>query len=68
MADEHNILDIHPNIRDSLKSMGFTDYFINIYIGLIQKGEQNASDLSKLTKVPYSRIYEVLNEIEAISI
>ena len=54
---------ISPEVRDSLKSLGFTEYFITIFITLLEKGERNAHDLSKITKVPYSRIYEVLNEM-----
>jgi len=54
---------ISPEVRDSLKSLGFTDYFTTIFITLLEKGERNAHDLSKITKVPYSRIYEVLNEM-----
>ena len=54
---------IKPEIRDHLKNVGFTEYFINIYIGLLDQGELNAHDLSELTGVPYSRIYEVLNEM-----
>jgi len=54
---------VSPEVRDSLKSLGFTDYFTTIFITLLEKGERNAHDLSKITKVPYSRIYEVLNEM-----
>lgn len=54
---------ISPEVRESLKSLGFTDYFTTIFITLLEKGERNAHDLSKITKVPYSRIYEVLNEM-----
>ena len=52
---------ISNEIRNALKNLGFTDYYTNIYIGLLQAGELNAHDLSELTNVPYSRIYEVLN-------
>jgi HTH-type transcriptional regulator, sugar sensing transcriptional regulator len=54
---------IDNEVRLALKSLGFTDYFVNIYIGLLENGEMNAHDLSKITKVPYSRIYEVLNDM-----
>ncbi len=54
---------IKPEIRNALKSLGFTDYNINIMITLLDLGEMNAHELSKKTGVPYSRIYEVLNEM-----
>jgi sugar-specific transcriptional regulator TrmB len=49
--------------KDALKNLGFTDYYWNIYLRLLSEGEMNAHDLSDKTGVPYSRIYEVLNEM-----
>src|SRR6056297_62444 len=63
MAKSDNLLEIGNDIRESLKNLGFTDYYVNLYIGLISEGEQNARELSDLTGVPYSRIYKVLNEM-----
>ncbi len=54
---------LKPEIRNALKNLGFTDYNINIYLALLNSGEMNAHELSKITGVPYSRIYEVLNEM-----
>jgi sugar-specific transcriptional regulator TrmB len=54
---------LDPQIKDALKNLGFTDYYINIYTCLLIDGEMNAHDLSEKTGVPYSRIYEVLNEM-----
>jgi HTH-type transcriptional regulator, sugar sensing transcriptional regulator len=54
---------IKSEIRQALKNLGFTDYFTNIYVSLLEIGELNAHELSKQTSVPYSRIYEVLNEM-----
>lgn len=56
-------LKIKSEVREALKNIGLTDYLINIYVGLLKKGEMNARELSELTQVPYSRIYEVLNEM-----
>lgn len=52
-----------PKIREALKVLGFTDYFINIYTTLLVEGELNAHDLSEFTGVPYSRIYEIINDM-----
>ncbi|MHA1720171.1 MAG: TrmB family transcriptional regulator [Promethearchaeota archaeon] len=60
---KNSMQKIKPEIRNALKNLGFTDYNINIYITLLDSGEMNAHDLSKRTGVPYSRIYEVLNEM-----
>jgi len=60
---KNSMQKIKPEIRNSLKSLGFTDYNINIYLALLNSGEMNAHELSKKTGVPYSRIYEVLNEM-----
>lgn len=54
---------VSPQIRDALKLLGFTDYYVNIYTTLLARGEMNAHELSEITGVPYSRIYEVLNEM-----
>ena len=56
-------VNVDQRIRDALKSLGFTDYFVNIYTCLLSQGEMNAHELSEQTGVPYSRIYEVLNEM-----
>lgn len=56
-------IKVKPEVRQALKNIGLTDYLINIYVGLLKEGELNARELSELTQVPYSRIYEVLNEM-----
>ncbi len=54
---------IDPLIKDALKNLGFTDYFVSIYVTLLKHKELDARRLSELTNVPYSRVYEVLNEM-----
>ncbi|MCF2141923.1 MAG: hypothetical protein K9W44_17865 [Candidatus Lokiarchaeota archaeon] len=56
---------LKPEIRSAMKAIGFTDYFINLFITLLNSGEMNAHELSEITHVPYSRIYEILNEMVA---
>ena len=56
---------VKPEIRVALKNLGFTDYFSNLYITLLKSGEMNAHELSEITGVPYSRIYEILNDLVA---
>ncbi len=54
---------IDPQIKDALKNLGFTDYFVSIYVTLLKHKELDARKLSEITSVPYSRVYEVLNEM-----
>jgi len=63
MKSKMKLPKIKQEVKDALKNMGFTDYYSNIYIGLLDSGELNAHELSDITQVPYSRIYEVLNEM-----
>ncbi|OLS15868.1 MAG: sugar-specific transcriptional regulator, TrmB family [Promethearchaeota archaeon CR_4] len=46
-----------------MKNLGFTDYFVSIYVTLLKHKELDARRLSELPNVPYSRVYEVLNEM-----
>ncbi|MHA1869944.1 MAG: TrmB family transcriptional regulator, partial [Promethearchaeota archaeon] len=55
--------NIKKEIKEALKNLGFTDYYIAIYLRLLKEGEMDARTLSSKTKVPYSRIYEILNEM-----
>jgi len=51
-----------PNtVKESLKAIGFSDYEILIYLTLISESSMNAKKLSKVSGVPYSRIYNILN-------
>ncbi len=44
--------------------MGLTDYEAGAYVCLIEKGVSNAGDISKLTEIPHSKVYEVLRRLE----
>lgn len=55
--------EITQEIKDALKNLGFTEYYINIYLTLLLNKELDARELSEKASVPYSRIYEVLNEL-----
>ena len=47
-----------------MESLGLTSYEIKVYLSLLQMGSMTASDISKRSGVPYSKIYEVLNSLE----
>ena len=56
--------EIPENVKDSLRSIGLTDYEISIYLTLISKGPMDARELSDASGVPYSRIYNILTQLE----
>ncbi|MBY8989887.1 MAG: TrmB family transcriptional regulator [Candidatus Lokiarchaeota archaeon] len=55
---------IPENVKESLRSIGLTDYEISIYLTLISKGPMDARELSEASGVPYSRIYNILTQLE----
>jgi sugar-specific transcriptional regulator TrmB len=56
--------EIPENVKESLRSIGLTDYEIAIYLTLISKGPMDARELSQASGVPYSRIYNILTQLE----
>ena len=51
-------------LQKALKAIGLTEYEAKAYISLIQTGTSNAGNLSRLTEIPHSKIYEVLIRLE----
>jgi sugar-specific transcriptional regulator TrmB len=56
-------MSIKLEVKESLRKLGFSDYNIIIYETLLAEKELDARVLSMKTKVPYSRVYEILNEM-----
>lgn len=56
--------EIPENVKESLRHIGLTDYEIAIYLTLIVKGPMDARELSEASGVPYSRIYNILTQLE----
>ncbi len=52
------------DLQKALETLGLTEYEAKAYINLIQIGTSNAGNLSKLTEIPHSKIYEVLIRLE----
>ena len=48
----------------ALKELGLTEYETAAYLALVEGGQISASDISSRSKVPYSRIYDVLGRLE----
>jgi len=56
--------EIQDSVKDALRKIGLTDYEISIYLTLISKGPMDARELSEHSGVPYSRIYNILTQLE----
>ena len=48
----------------ALKQLGLTEYETQAYLTLVAGGQMAASDVSTKSKVPFSRIYDVLGRLE----
>lgn len=48
----------------ALKQLGLTEYETQAYLALVDGGQMSASDVSMKSKVPFSRIYDVLGMLE----
>jgi HTH-type transcriptional regulator, sugar sensing transcriptional regulator len=55
---------ISDKSRRAMESLGLTGYEIKAYLSILQEGPAIASDISKRSGVPYSKIYEVINSLE----
>lgn len=50
--------------RKALKDFGLTEYEVKAYIALVEAGPMPASQLSTTATIPYSKIYEILGNLE----
>ena len=57
-------MPISDRVRRPLQEFGLTDYEIRSYTSLLEIGPATASELSEVSDVPYSKIYEVLGSLE----
>ncbi len=48
----------------ALKQLGLTEYETQAYLALVDGGQMSATDVSTKSKVPFSRIYDVLGRLE----
>lgn len=56
--------NIPQEVYAALKEFGLTDYETRAFIALITSGATSAKDLSDRTHIPYSRVYDVLVNLE----
>lgn len=57
-------MSIDENTRSALKEMGLNAYEIDAYLALLESGQMTAMEISREAKVPYSKMYEVLNSLK----
>ena len=56
--------EIPEAVKEALRNIGLTDYEIAIYLTLIVKKPMDARELSEASGVHYSRIYNILTQLE----
>lgn len=56
---------VDMDLKKSLQQLGFTDYEADAYLYLNKNGVSEANPIYKETKIPYGRIYDVLNSLSA---
>jgi sugar-specific transcriptional regulator TrmB len=57
-------LPISEDTKQVLHEIGLNAYEIDAYIALLESGQMTAMEISKKAKLPYSKIYEVLNSLK----
>lgn len=55
---------VSETTKRALKDFGLTEYEVKAYIALVQSGPMPASQLSTTATIPYSKIYEILGNLE----
>ncbi len=55
---------VSPEIVDSLKLLGLSEYQAKVYIALVGYGQASASEIYSASKVPQNKVYSVLKELE----
>ncbi len=55
---------VSETTRRALKDFGLTEYEVKAYIALVESGPMPASQLSTMAAIPYSKIYEILGNLE----
>ncbi len=57
-------MSVSEGTREILRKMGLNAYETDVYIVLLESGQLTAMEISREAKVPYSKIYEVLNSLK----
>ena len=57
-------MSVSADTRETLRQMGLNAYEIDAYIALLEGGQMTAMEISREAKVPYSKVYEILNSLK----
>jgi len=57
-------LAIDENTKETLRDLGLNAYEVDAYVVLLSYGLMTAMEISRGARVPYSKIYEVLNSLK----
>ena len=57
-------MSVDENTHEALHEMGLNAYEIDAYLALLESGQLTAMEISREAKVPYSKIYDVLNSLK----
>jgi sugar-specific transcriptional regulator TrmB len=57
-------MSVSEGAREILRKMGLNAYETDAYLALLEGGQLTALEISREAKVPYSKIYEVLNSLK----
>lgn len=56
-------MPVSEETKEVLREVGLNTYEIDAYLAVLESGQMTAMEISKKAKVPYSKIYEVLNSL-----
>ena len=57
-------MSVTDKTRRALKDFALTEYEVKAYVALVESGPMPASELSKVASIPYSKIYEIIGNLE----
>ena len=55
---------VSEKTRRALKEFGLTEYEAKAYVSLVESGALAASELGRIASIPYSKIYEIIGNLE----
>ena len=55
---------ISDRLKKAFHQLGLTDYEMRVYVALLEHGAMTANHISEAAEVPYSKIYEILGNLE----
>ncbi len=64
MNEGKTSMAVDENTKATLRELGLNAYEVDAYLVLLQCGQLTAMEISREAKVPYSKIYEVLNSLK----